>query len=147
MAGLFTEQLCKKHHAFNLNHDLQPHVLCRNAEKVGQVLQDAKAAGEGGTMSSYTYDLSGFASIKQFASHVKAEHSTIDFLVNNAGIFSEQKAVSDDGIELTWAVNALAPFLLTALLLDTVKERIVNVGSMALAHAMDFDNLQQVHTA
>ncbi len=45
---------------------------------------------------------------------------------------------------MTWAVNALAPFLLTSLLLDTVKERIVNVGSMALASSMDFNNLHQV---
>ena len=117
----------------------------RNATKVASVVQHAKAAGGGGIMSSYTYDLSAFASIEQFANHVKAEHPSIDVLVNNAGIFSQQKAVSDDGIELTWAVNALAPFLLTALLLDRVKERVVNVGSMAMAHTMDFDNLQQVH--
>lgn len=45
---------------------------------------------------------------------------------------------------MTWAVNAPAPFLLTSLLLNTVKDRIVNVCSMALASNMDFDNLQQV---
>ena len=59
-------------------------------------------------------------------------------------MFSNQKATSKDGIELVWAVNALAPFLLTSLLLDIIKERIVVVGSQALAHDMDFDNLQQV---
>ena len=65
-------------------------------------------------------------------------------LINNAGIFAKQKATSQDGIELTWAVNMQAPFLLTSLLLNTIQERVVNVGSMALASTLDFDNLQQV---
>ena len=65
-------------------------------------------------------------------------------LINNAGIFAKQKSVSQDGIELTWAVNMLAPFLLTSLLLNSIQERVVNVGSMALASSLDFDNLQQV---
>ena len=65
-------------------------------------------------------------------------------LINNAGIFAKHKTLSQDGIELTWAVNMLAPFLLTSLLLDTIQERIVNVGSMALASNIDFDNIQQV---
>lgn len=65
-------------------------------------------------------------------------------LINNAGIFAKRKSTSQDGVELTWAVNMLAPFLLTSLLLNTIEERIVNVGSMALASTLDFDNLQQV---
>ena len=65
-------------------------------------------------------------------------------LINNAGIFAKQKSFSQDGIELTWAVNMLAPFLLTSLLLNTIQDRVVNVGSLALASTLDFENLQQV---
>ena len=118
--------------------------LCRNPDKVARVSQQISAAADGGKISSYTYDMSSFADVREFAAAVKADHFAIDVLINNAGMFSKQKASSKDNIEMTWAVNALAPFLLTSLLLNTVKDRIVNVGSMALASNMDFDNLQQV---
>lgn len=118
---------------------------CRNPEKVAKVREEVVAAAAGGKVSSYTYDMSSFADVRRFADVVKADYQTIDVLVNNAGIFSKQKALSHDGIEMTWAVNTLAPFLLTSLLLNTVRERIVNVGSMALASSMDFNNLQQVN--
>lgn len=61
-----------------------------------------------------------------------------------AGVFEQQKRLSQDGYEMTWAVNVLAPFLLTAELLSTVTERIVNVSSISAASHIDFDNLQQV---
>jgi len=118
---------------------------CRNAEKVANVSKHVSAAAAGGKISSYTFDMSSFADVRKFAEAVRADHPSINVLINNAGIFSKQKAFSKDGIEMTWAVNALAPFLLTSLLLDTVTERIVNVGSMALAGSMDFNNLQQVN--
>lgn len=103
-----------------------------------------KAAGGGGKVSAYTYDLASFAEVRKLAEAVKAEHQRLDVLINNAGIFANHRMLSKDGIELTWAVNTLAPFLLTSLLVDTIQERIVNIGSMALASNMDFDNLQQV---
>ena len=49
-----------------------------------------------------------------------------------------------DGLEMTWAVNVAAPFLLTACLLDVVAERVVNVSSISAASSIDFGNLQQV---
>ena len=91
--------------------------------------------------------MSSFADVRKFAEAVKADHPAIDVLINNAGVFSKQKALSKDSIEMTWAVSTLAPFLLTSLLLNIVKDRIVNVGSMALASNMDFDNLQQVRSS
>lgn len=116
----------------------------RNPEKVAALKEHIKAAGGGGAISTYTYDLSSFAEINKLAKAIKAEHKSINVLINNAGIFAKQKSLSQDGVELTWAVNMLAPFLLTSLLLNTIQERIVNVGSMALASTLDFDNLQQV---
>ncbi len=52
-----------------------------------------------------------------------------------------------DGYELTWAVNVMAPFLLTSLLLDNITERIVNVSSISAGSSLDFNNLQQVSSA
>ena len=51
---------------------------------------------------------------------------------------------SEDGFELTWAVNVVAPFLLTALLFDNVKERIVNTSSISAGSSIDWSNLQQM---
>ena len=53
-------------------------------------------------------------------------------------------ALLQDGLEMTWAVNVAAPFLLTGCLLDVVAERVVNVSSISAASSLDFDNLQQV---
>lgn len=52
---------------------------------------------------------------------------------------------SEEGHELTWAVNVMAPFLLTSLLLDTVTERIVNVSSISAGSDLDFSNLEQAN--
>lgn len=54
---------------------------------------------------------------------------------------------TEDGFELSWAVNVMAPFLLTSLLLDNITERIVNVSSISAGSSIDFDNLQQVIVA
>ena len=51
---------------------------------------------------------------------------------------------SEDGYELSWAVNVMAPFLLTSLLLENITSRIVNVSSISAGSSLDFDNLQQV---
>lgn len=51
--------------------------------------------------------------------------------------------MSADGYEMTWAVNVLAPFLLTSLLWQHVEARIVNTASVSAANIMDMDNLQQ----
>ena len=114
----------------------------RSADKIQKVQQEL--ARQGGQISSYTCDLASLSQIRQFAEAVKANHKSIDVLINNAGVFETRKSLSEDGFELTWAVNVLAPFLLTALLKDIVTERIVNVSSISAGSRIDFDNLQQV---
>ena len=61
-----------------------------------------------------------------------------------AGVFADKMVTTEDGYELTWQVNVLAPYVLTSLLLHSVKERIVNVSSISAGSRMDFDNLNQV---
>ena len=65
-------------------------------------------------------------------------------MINNAGVFEERKSMSTDGFEMTWAINVLAPFLLTSLLKDIITTRVVNVSSISAGSRIDFDNLQQV---
>ncbi len=80
-------------------------------------------------------DFSALDDIRALAADILARHPQLDLLVNNAGLISPRYAVSAEGYELTVAVNHLAPFLLTNLLLDrlaaSARARIVTVASQA----------------
>jgi NAD(P)-dependent dehydrogenase (short-subunit alcohol dehydrogenase family) len=80
-------------------------------------------------------DFSRLGEVRRLADEILAGHDRLDVLVNNAGMFSPHYRLSADGFELTFAVNHLAPFLLTNLLLDRLKAsapaRIVTVASDA----------------
>jgi NAD(P)-dependent dehydrogenase (short-subunit alcohol dehydrogenase family) len=90
-------------------------------------------------------DLASQASIHQMAQDFQQKYSRLDVLVNNAGISPMKRTLTMDGIEKTFAVNVLAYFLLTNLLLDVLKSsapaRIVNVASAAHS-PINFDDLQ-----
>jgi NAD(P)-dependent dehydrogenase (short-subunit alcohol dehydrogenase family) len=92
-------------------------------------------------------DFSSLAEVRRLAAAVMGRTQRIDVLVNNAGGIFVKRAVSRDGYEMTFAVNHLAPFLLTHLLLDTLKgggpSRIVTTASHAHRGArIWFDDLQ-----
>jgi NAD(P)-dependent dehydrogenase (short-subunit alcohol dehydrogenase family) len=78
-------------------------------------------------------DLASFSSIHQMAENINSRYGKLDVLINNAGIFTSEKRLSEDGYELTFAVNHLAPFLLTNLLLESLfnarTARIINLVS------------------
>jgi len=80
-------------------------------------------------------DFASLAAVRHLAETILAAHPRIDVLVNNAGLISPRFQLSQDGYELTIAVNHLAPFLLTNLLLDRLRAsapaRIVTVASQA----------------
>jgi NAD(P)-dependent dehydrogenase (short-subunit alcohol dehydrogenase family) len=80
-------------------------------------------------------DFSRLGDVRRLADEILAGHDRLDVLVNNAGLFSPHYRLSADGFELTFAVNHLAPFLLTNLLLERLRAsapaRIVNVASEA----------------
>jgi NAD(P)-dependent dehydrogenase (short-subunit alcohol dehydrogenase family) len=80
-------------------------------------------------------DFSRLGDVRRLADEILAGHDRLDVLVNNAGLFSPHYRLSVDGFELTFAVNHLASFLLTNLLLDRLKAsapaRIVTVASEA----------------
>ena len=98
-------------------------------------------------VDSLSADLSSQTEVRRLAAAVLGAYPRLDVLVNNVGGFWAHRRVTTDGLEHTFAVNYLAPFLLTNLLLDRLKEsapaRIVIVSSNAQALGrIDFDDLQ-----
>jgi retinol dehydrogenase 12 len=92
-------------------------------------------------------DLAVQAEVHRLANDFRERHNRLDVLVNNAGLIQPPRTETPDGIELTLAVNHLAPFVLTNLLLDLLKKsapsRIITVSSEARRGAkIDFDDLQ-----
>ena len=91
-------------------------------------------------------DLSVQAEVRRVAQQVTDRYDHIDILINNAGAAFSRREQNADGLELTWATNHLAPFLLTELLLPLLAGapagRIVNVVSEIYSRKLDLDNLQ-----
>jgi retinol dehydrogenase 14 len=110
------------------------------------------AAGEiraaaGGQVEVFVADLSCQSEVRRLADEVLQRLSRIDVLVNNVGGYWNTRHVTADGLERTFAVNHLAPFLLTNLLLDRLQHsapaRVVTVASNAHGQGrIDFDDLQ-----
>jgi NAD(P)-dependent dehydrogenase (short-subunit alcohol dehydrogenase family) len=126
-------------------------VVGRSEDKTGAVVSEIKAASHSPRVSYLIGDLSSQAQIRALAREFQRRHSRLDVLVNNAGGFFLLRRTSADGIEMTFALNHLSYFLLTDLLLDTIKKtagthdgaRIVNVSSNAHYHEhIDFENLE-----
>src|SRR5437667_2958359 len=117
-----------------------------------QARTEAAAAGIGAAPGSpavdaFAADLSAQAGVRRLAAQVLDTYPRLDVLVNNAGGFWAHRHVTADGLEHTFALNHLAPFLLTSLLLDrltaSAPARIVTVSSGAHAKGrIDFDDLQ-----
>ena len=93
----------------------------------------SEAAAPGARVSFVELDLASFVSICAAAAEIAAAHESIDVLVNNAGVHRRSRGESEDGLEMTWAVNHLGPFLLTNQLLPQLRAsenaRIVTVTS------------------
>ncbi len=122
-------------------------IVGRNAAKTAQLVEEIKTATGSKTVDSLLGDLSSQADVRRVAAEFKQKYTRLHVLLNNAGVLNMDRKLSVDGIEMTFAVNHLAYFLLTNLLLDTIKAsapaRIVNVSSGAHTNGrVDFDNLQ-----
>lgn len=121
-------------------------MVCRDQDKGQSAQAEIVAASGNPAVNLMIADLSSQASIRQVASDFKAKYPHLHALINNAAVNLSQRTVTADGIEMVFAVNHLAPFLLTHLLLDVLKAsapaRVVNVASRGHSRSMDFDNLQ-----
>jgi NAD(P)-dependent dehydrogenase (short-subunit alcohol dehydrogenase family) len=122
-------------------------IAARNLELAEKVKQELITATGNVHIDVMLCDFVSFASIMTFAKSFTAKYDRLHILINNAGLMERERKLSRDGIELTFAVNHLAPFLLTKLLLDTVKAsapaRIVNVASDAhRGGVINFDDIE-----
>jgi NAD(P)-dependent dehydrogenase (short-subunit alcohol dehydrogenase family) len=122
-------------------------IVGRDAQKTNQVVEEIRSATGNPNVDSLLADLSSQQEVRRLASDFKRKYSQLHVLLNNAGGTFTTRQLSVDGIEMTFALNHLAYFLLTNLLLDTLKAsapaRIINVSSDAHSRGkIDFDNLQ-----
>ena len=122
-------------------------IVGRDAQKTSKVVQEIRAASGNPKVDSLLADLSSQQEVRRLAKDFKSKYSHLHILLNNAGGFFLRRQLSVDGIEMTFALNHLASFFLTDLLLDTIKAsapaRIINVSSDAHASGkIEFDNLQ-----
>src|SRR5437660_1603185 len=111
-------------------------MVSRNLDK-GNVIADEIRATARGKVELVAGDLASFRSIRDLAQNVLARFPKIDVFISNAGVFRLRRRETVDGLEETFAVNHLAPFLLIDLLLERLLQsapaRIVIVGSDAHA--------------
>ena len=121
-------------------------LVCRSREE-GEAASHEIGAKHPVIPDVVTADLSSQASIRQAAADLQGRYPRLDVLINNAGVIPRRRELTVDGLEMQLAVNHLAYFLLTDLLLPQLKAgapaRIINVSSGAHTHAeIDFDDLQ-----
>ena len=96
---------------------------------------DAAAAEVGGDVETYAADLSDMSAVAQLAEDIRAEHDRLDVLINNAGVLKAPQTKLENGQDIRFAVNTLAPYRLTDLLLPIMPGdgRVVNLSSAAQA--------------
>ena len=123
-------------------------LVCRNEDRGAPVLDEIERRGGNGTATLLTADLSSQRQVRAAAAAFLERFDRLDVLINNAGVAGwGTRLESEDGLETTFAVNHLAPFLLTGLLLDRLKAsapaRVITVSSVAHRNfALQFDDLQ-----
>jgi NAD(P)-dependent dehydrogenase (short-subunit alcohol dehydrogenase family) len=119
----------------------------RSANRCEAARDDIRATTGNPRVNFAVADLSSQRQVRQMAAELITRYDRLHVLINNAGVILPKRQLSEDGIEMSFAVNHLAPFLLTNLLLDVLKQsapaRIVNVSSTVHYDApLKFDNLQ-----
>ncbi len=121
-------------------------IVGRDREKTTYVVNEIKAATGNERIIPYICDLASLADVRKLAMDFHSDRSRLDVLFNNAGAINSKRLLSKDGYELTFAVNHLAHFLLTNLLMDLLKESvpsrvIVTTSTAANMGHMHFDDL------
>ncbi|MEM1242482.1 MAG: SDR family NAD(P)-dependent oxidoreductase, partial [Cyanobacteria bacterium P01_H01_bin.26] len=105
----------------------------RNPKKLEAAQQSLSALSGEGSVESYIADLSRMADVDLLAKAVAENHPKLDVLINNAGVFKTSETVTSEGLDVRFAVNAIAPYLLTQHLIPLIPTsgRVVNVSSAA----------------
>ncbi|MEN8906794.1 MAG: SDR family oxidoreductase [Clostridiales bacterium] len=121
-------------------------MLCRNQKKGSTALEIVKEKSNSKDVNLALCDLSSFSSINEFCSNFINSNNKLDLLINNAGVILTKRQLNANGIEYQFAVNYLAPFLLSNKLIYLMKKnesaRIINVSSGAHSVGkINFDNI------
>lgn len=118
----------------------------RNREKAELTMEKIKEITNKNNISNVYGDLSSFNRIKEMVNDIYNRFNRLDVLINNAGVYRSKRQVTQEGLEETFTVNYIAPFILTNLLVGLLKKtkssRIVNVVSRVHSNQLDFNNLQ-----
>jgi NAD(P)-dependent dehydrogenase (short-subunit alcohol dehydrogenase family) len=122
-------------------------IVGRNPARTEATVYEIRSQTGSSAVDSIIADLSSMAEVRRAAEEFKSRYKRLDVLLNNAGALFARRQETVDGYEMTFALNHLSYFLLTKLLLDTLKasapSRIVNVSSDAhRGMRLNFDDLQ-----
>jgi len=113
------------------------HVLLhgRNPGKLKEAENKLRELPGNGNVDSYVCDLSSLTDVEAFASTIAQRHTNLDVLINNAGVYNAANPVTQEGLDVRFAVNTIAPYLLTQQLVSLLGPtgRIINVSSAAQA--------------
>jgi NAD(P)-dependent dehydrogenase (short-subunit alcohol dehydrogenase family) len=125
-------------------------LLVRNAGRGEQAMRDIRASVRDAKLDVLECDLASQSSIRDAAKRFMENHDRLDILVNAAGVFVKDRKLTGDGIELTFATNYLAYFLLTNELLPILRSsapaRVINLASKYGRSKIDFEDLQKLRT-
>lgn len=125
-------------------------LVCRDQAKAQSVVRELRECTGNGATALMIGDLSRLRHVRAIAAEFSRDYERLDVLVNNAGAMFPRRFETEEGFEMTLAVNHLAPFLLTNLLIEKLKAagaaRVINVNSDAHEKAViDFDDIQMRH--
>ncbi|MCU0465384.1 MAG: SDR family NAD(P)-dependent oxidoreductase [Anaerolineae bacterium] len=124
---------------------IQVIITGRNRERGGVAVTEIQHASGNPNIEFVSADMASQASVHSLADHVMAKYPRLDILINNAGVMAADHQLSEDGIEIHFAINHLAPFLLTHRLLPLLRHsaptRVVNVTG-GMPGKIDLNNLQ-----
>ena len=106
----------------------------RNIDKLKSVVEKLSTL-KSGKIKSYHADFSNLVEVENFINIIKNNHTHIDIIINNAGVYKASKTKTNDNLDIRFAVNTLAPYLLTKRLLPLLDNtsRIINLSSAAQA--------------
>ncbi len=119
-------------------------IVGREPDRVSEVAREAQGTGGGAPVHEHVADLTSMAQVRALADQLLARYQHIDVLANNAGALFATRALTSEGFERTFALNHLAPFLLTNLLLERLRGgRVVTTASDAhTSGRLDLSDLQ-----
>ncbi|MGH8279852.1 MAG: SDR family oxidoreductase [Gammaproteobacteria bacterium] len=122
----------------------------RDPQRIEAALERIRKDAPQARADALQADFASQAQVRKLAEDFRSRHARLDVLINNAGGVHRRRTLTEDGFEATFAVNHLAPFLLTRLLLDRITAsapaRIVNVASAMHRHgALDLDDPSMAH--